>query len=164
MVEVALIGATCCGTTFLEAVAHNQRARKEQERARDAIEVDGVAVDAPPPAPAPPVRVRVQCRDYDECDECDEDGAAAPARFVHDMRATFENGRNHGIGDDDDGRGILSSTRLRRRRCRRASRRRGASRVTRHRLRAGRRRRTCSTRPTGAGGAEAVRNVGQREG
>lgn len=101
MTEVALLGATCCGTTFLEAVAHNERLKKEQERARDAIVVDGVVVDMPTP---PPVPGRVQCGDAGM-------GSAPPGAFrlVHDTRATFENGRNHGIGDDDGGHGILSS-------------------------------------------------------
>jgi hypothetical protein len=98
MTEVALLGATCCGTTFLEAVAHNQRERQARERARDAIVVDGVAVDVPPP---PPVPGRVQCAAVA--------AVAGACRLVHDTRATFENGRNHGIGDDDGGHGILSS-------------------------------------------------------
>lgn len=106
MVEVALLNATCSGITFLEAVAHNKRLLREQERARTAMVVNGIVVDVPPPPP-PPVRGRVRCRDYDECD--DERDEGAPFRLLHDTRPTFENGRNHGIGDDDGGRGILSS-------------------------------------------------------
>ena len=98
MTEVALLGATCCGTTFLEAVARNERLEKEQERAHDAIVVEGVVVDMPPPPPVPGRAPRAI-----------EPAPPGAVRLVHDTRATFENGRNHGIGDDDDGHGILSS-------------------------------------------------------
>ena len=105
MTEEAFLGAACCGVTFLEALAQNERKRKEEARARDALVVDGVVVEVPEP---PPVPGRVVCGE----------GSPPPSpgagfRLVQDTRATFENGRNHGIGDDDGGHGILSSDEIR---------------------------------------------------